>query len=127
MRTNPAIPATAGAAVLPRRIVKPGAAAGLAIQAAAATDKLWGVSDSLGAAAAGDRLAVYLSGDAVEIEVGGNIARGDLITADANGKAVTAAPAAGAACRTIGVANDSYVAGDIGEFRLAPGSVTTPA
>lgn len=127
MRTNPAIPYTAGAAVLPRRIVKFGAADGQAIQAAAATDKLIGVSDSLGAAAAGDRVAVYQSGDAVEIDVGGNITRGDQVTADANGKAVTAAPAAGAACRVIGIANNSYVAGDVGEFRLAPGSLTTPA
>lgn len=127
MRTNPALPYTAGAAVLPRRIVKPGAADGAAIQAAGATDKLFGVSDSLGAAAAGDRLAVYQSGDAVEIDVGGNITRGDLITADANGKAIASAPAAGARQRVIGVANNSYVAGDVGEFRLAPGADTTPA
>lgn len=127
MRTNPATPFAAGAAVLPRRIVKHGAADGLVIQAAAATDKLLGVSDSLGATAANDSVSVYLSGDAVEIDVGGVIARGSQITADADGKAVVAAPAAGATCRTIGIALKTYASGDVGEFRLSPGSVTTPA
>ena len=59
--------------------------------------------------------------------MGGAITRGDLVTADAAGKAITAAPAAGAACRTIGIALKTYANGDVGEFRLAPGSVTTPA
>lgn len=119
MRTNPALPLTAGAAVAPRRIVKFGAADGVVIQAAAAADMSIGVSDSLGASAAGDRCEVYTSGPGVEIDVGGNITRGAPITSDANGKAVAAAPAAGANVRIIGFAMASYAAGDIGEFDLS--------
>ncbi|MFN3513452.1 MAG: capsid cement protein [Phenylobacterium sp.] len=120
MRTNPAMPYTAGAAVAPRRIVKFGAADGVVVQSAAATDLSIGVSDSLGAAAAGDGCEVYTSGQGVEIDVGGNITRGQKIVADANGKAVAAAPAQGANVQIVGFANASYVAGDIGEFHLAP-------
>lgn len=126
MRVNPATPLIAGAAVLARRIVK-FSADDTVIQATAATDSIVGVSDSLGAGAAGDRCEVYLSGDQVEIDVGGTIARGAEITADSSGKAVAASPAAGATCRTLGIALRTYASGDIGLFRLAPSSKTTPA
>lgn len=125
MRVHPALPLIAGAVIAPRRIVK-FSAAKTVIQAAAATDSLIGVSDSLGAAA-GERVEVYTSGPGVEIEVGGNIARGAEITSDAVGRAVTAAPAAGATCRIIGIAMDTYVLGDVGDFILTQASKTTPA
>ncbi|WP_374569680.1 capsid cement protein [Phenylobacterium sp.] len=126
MRTLPAIPLTAGAAIAPRRYVK-FSADRTVIQATAATDAIIGVSDSLGAAAQGDRVEVYVLGAELEVEAGGNITRGDELTSDANGKAVAAAPAAGATCRTAGVAMGSYVAGDVAEYLAAPGSKTTPA
>lgn len=121
MRPAPAYPYTAGAAVLARRIVKFSADLTV-IQATAATDDLVAVSDSLGAAAAGDRCECY-AGGVVEIEVGGNIARGKQVTADANGKAVQAAPGAGVNNRIIGIAQATYVAGDFGEFLFTAGSL----
>lgn len=126
MRNAPATPLTAGAAILPRRFVKY-SADGVVIQATAATDAIIGVSDSLGAAALGDRVEIYQLGTHLEVDFGGTVARGAEITSDANGKAVAAAPAAGTACRTAGFTQKSYVSGDIGEYFAAPGSKTTPA
>lgn len=125
MRNQPANTFTAGAAILPRRFVK-FSADRTVIQATAATDLIIGVSDSLGAAAAGDRVEVYQLGTHVEVVAGGNIARGVEITSDANGKAVTAAPAAGATCRTAGIAMGSFVADDVAEYLASPSSKTTP-
>lgn len=108
----------AGAAIAPHRICKPGAADGEALQAAAAGDAQFGVSDELGADAAGDRVDIFTVGT-VEVEYGGNVTRGDQLTADAVGKAVTAI----ATNRTIGIARVSGVDGDIVLVQLAPGTV----
>lgn len=131
----------AAGAVAPRRIVAFGAADGrgtpAAAQAAAATDALFGVSDSLGAAA-GTPADITLSGLA-EVEYGGDVAAGDLLTADAQGRAVAAArhtheenlaetytqeaeTAAAAGARTIGIAMMAGVAGDIGSVHVVPGA-----
>lgn len=117
---------TAGAAVAAHRIVKHGSGDRAAIQAAAATDLIIGVSDSLGAAASGDSMDVILSGIA-NVEYGGNVTRGQLLTSDADGKAVAAAPAATASNRIIGVAQVSGVSGDIGKVHIQLGSVTNGA
>ena len=109
---------TAGAAIAPYRIVKSGAADGDAIQAAAAADAMFGVSDDLGADAAGDRVDVHTAGT-VEVEYGGAVTRGAQLTADADAKAVTGA----AGNRVVGVARVSGVAGDIGLVQLSPGTV----
>ncbi len=109
---------TAGGAINPYRICKPGAADGAAIQGAAAADKSFGISDSLGADAVNDRVDIYTMGT-VEVEYGGAVTRGDQLTSDANGKAVTAA----AGNRTIGLARISGVDGDIGLCQIAPGTV----
>ncbi|MDH5524449.1 MAG: DUF2190 family protein [Desulfobulbaceae bacterium] len=113
---------TAEAVVNPYRFVKPGAADGGAVQAAAVTDAIFGVSDSMGADASGDRLDVHTLGP-VEVEYGGTVTRGDELTSDADGKAVTAAPAAGVNNRVGGIARVSGVAGDIGLVQLAPGQI----
>jgi len=112
----------AGAAISPYRIVKPGAADGEVIQAAAVGDALFGVSDSLGADADGDRVDIITMGVA-EVELGGTVTRGGLITSDANGKGVAAAPAVGVNNRVIGVARVSGVAGDIIDVQLCPGQI----
>jgi hypothetical protein len=112
----------AGAAISPYRIVKPGAADNKAIQAAAVSDAMFGVADSLGAAAAGDRVDVITSGVA-EVELGGTVTRGGMITSDANGKGVAAAPAAGTNNRVIGIARVSGVSGDIIDVQLSPGQI----
>lgn len=112
---------SAEAAIAAYRIVKFGAADGGVLQAAAATDKLVGVTDRLAAAVAGDRIDVVRSGIA-EVEYGGTVAAGDLLTADASGRAIVASAAAGSNVRVIGVAEVAGVVGDIGSLLIDSGS-----
>lgn len=105
----------AGAAIAARRVVK-FEADGDVVQAAAATDAVIGVSD-LGAAA-GQTVDVILS-DTAAVEYGGPVTFGAPLTADADGKAVVAAPAAGANNWIIGQAMVDGVAGDIGLVHIA--------
>lgn len=88
-------------------------------QAAAVSDAVVGVADSLGAGS-GETLDVILDGVAT-VQYGGNVAVGALLTTDANGKAVTAAPAAGANNRIIGVALVAGVADDLGSVLIRQG------
>jgi hypothetical protein len=110
---------TADAAIGKYRIVKFGAADGGVAQAAAATDLLIGVTGRV-APVLGERVDVSRSG-ILEVEYGGAVTRGDLLTSDASGRAIVAAPAAGANVRTIGVAEVSGVLGDIGSLLVVPG------
>lgn len=105
----------AAGAIGARRIVK-FAAGGAVAQAAAATDALLGISD-LGADA-GRTVDVILS-DTASVEYGGPVAYGDMLTADAEGRAVVAAPAAGANVSIIGQAMLDGVLGDIGVVHIA--------
>lgn len=102
----------AGAAVPRRRIVKFGADNVSVLIGAAATDLLLGISAEIDADA-GQPCDIHLQGIA-SVEFGGNVTRGDLLTSDANGRAVAVAPAAGANVRSIGIALASGVANDIG-------------
>jgi hypothetical protein len=111
----------AGAAVAARRIVKFGSGDTAVVQAAAATDLSIGVSD-LGASS-GEYCDVIVDGIAL-VEYGGEVTRGQLLTADSNGKAIAAAPAATATARAIGVAMVSGVSGDIGSVLIAHSAVT---
>lgn len=108
-----------GAAIAAYRIVKFGADDDSVIQAAAATDYLVGVANNLGASATDTRVDCHLAG-CVEVEFGAGITRGQLLTADADGKATPAAPGAGSNVRVAGVAAVSGVAGDIGSMLLCP-------
>ncbi len=112
---------TAEAAIAPYRIVKHGAADGGVVQGAAAADAVFGVTGELGAAN-GARIDVHLAGQP-DVEYGAVVVRGAPLVADAAGKAITAAPAAGANARIIGFATVSAVAGDIAPMDLAPGSM----
>ena len=112
----------AGAAVAAYRIVKFGADDDHAIQGAAVGDALFGVGDELGADAAEDSLDVTVDGIA-EVEFGGTITRGGLVTSDSVGKAVAAAPATGVNNRVVGIAWVSGVSGDIGQVLLQPGQI----
>lgn len=111
----------AEAAVTKRRIVKLGTADGKVLQGAAATDAIFGVSTEIDAAI-NERCDVHLAG-MVEVEVGGTIARGDPITADANGKAVKAVPATGVNNRIVGWADVAAVSGDVFDMLLAQGQI----
>lgn len=96
------------------RLVKFGAADGGVLQASAATDALIGVAKPLDEAyASGDRLEVVRAGIA-EVEYGGTVTRGDNLTSDANGKAITAAYGE----QIIGRAEVSGVSGDIGSVMI---------
>lgn len=101
-------------------IVKVGAADHGALAAAAVSDKIIGVAGSVGAAS-GERVDVIMSGIATVL-YGGTVARGDVLTTDSSGRAVTAAPAAGTNNRTIGIAQISGVVGDLGAVNIALGA-----
>jgi hypothetical protein len=113
-------------AITPRRIVKFGAADGGVLQATAVSEALLGVAVGLGslttAYATGERVDVLLGGTA-QVEYGGTVARGDWLTTDASGRAVTANPGAGVNNNVIGRAMLSGVVGDWGEVFLAPGRI----
>lgn len=80
----------ADAAITKRRIVKFGSADNKAAQASTNSDRFLGVCEgALGAASAGDPVDVIRSGIA-NVDYGGTITRGDRLTADSNGKAISA-------------------------------------
>lgn len=113
---------TAGAAIAARRIVKHGGADGAVIQGAAATDALIGVCVQPAGAALNERVDVAHEGIA-DVEYGGTVTRGGLLTSDATGRAVAAAPGAGVNNRIIGVAVVSGAISDIGQVLIALGSL----
>ena len=81
-----------------------------------------GVNTDL-AIVANERVEVAVQGIAF-VEAGAAIAIGVLVTTDASGRGVTAAPAAGVNNRHVGIALDAAVAaGDIIRVLLSPGSV----
>lgn len=107
------------AAIAGYRILKASAANGTVEIASAATDKLIGVSDSLGVEASGIA-DVGLSGQG-EVCLGGNVAFGDELTSDANGKAITAPTTNSAQIRIIGIAHAAGVLNDVIPYHIAPG------
>lgn len=107
------------AAVAAYRIVKFGAADGDVTHATAAADASIGITNRSASNAAGERVEVVRAGLA-EVEYGGAITCGQLLTADAQGRAVAAAGAA----RVIGVAEYTGVAGDIGVVLIAPSTTS---
>lgn len=120
---NPILTKTrvADGAITKHRIVKPGSDDDSVAQASAATDALMAVATEL-AAADTERVDVTYVG-VVEVEYGGNVTRGQLLTSDADGKAIAAAPATGANMSVIGRAVVSGVSGDIGSVHIAPGQI----
>ncbi len=90
-------------------------------QATASTEILIGVFQHT-TVNAGDEVRVMLDGIS-RVVIGGAVARGDYLTSDANGKAVTAAPGAGVNANVIGRAMASGVANDIIPVHLSPGRI----
>lgn len=113
---------TADAAIGAYRLVINGAADGNVAQAAGVAAALIGVTDRLAAAVAGDRIDIVRGGIA-EVEYGATVARGDPLTSDATGRAVTAAPAAGVNNYILGYAEVSGVVGDIGCVYITAGRI----
>ena len=112
---------TAEGAIPAARIVKFGAADYGVLQAAAVGDFLIGVSLPNIAAATGESCDVIHEGIA-ELQLGASVTRGALLTSDASGQGVVAAPAAGTNNRVIGVALVSGVSGDIIPVLISPGT-----
>jgi hypothetical protein len=112
---------TAGGAINPYRLVR-FSAAETVVQAAAATESMFGVNTDL-TIVSGERLEIMTQGIAW-VEAGAAITSGALVTADSLGRGVTAAPAAGVNNRHVGIALDAAVAaGDQIRVLLSPGSV----
>lgn len=115
------LPFFAGGTIAPNLLVKIGAADQTVIAAAAATDKILGVSVMNITALSGDRVDVVVNGE-YEVKLGGTVARGDFITSDASGLGVAAAPAAGTNNGVVGMALEAGVAGDLIAVQLSPGT-----
>ena len=109
----------AEAAVTAHRIVQFGATDGAVLHAAAAADKSIGVSMELDTALGG-RVDVVRTG-MPDVEYGGTVAAGDLLTSDSVGRAVVANPGAGANVRIVGTAEVAAVSGDIAPMTLSLG------
>lgn len=121
--SNPGLIKTfvAGGAIARYRIVRM-SAADTVVQAAAATDALVGATTDI-AADSGERTDIVMSGIAI-IEAGAAIALTAFVTSDAQGRAVAAAPAAGANNRIVGIPLEPAVAaGDLIRVALSPGGV----
>lgn len=111
----------AGAAIGRYLIVKFGGDDDTVVPAAAATDALIGINGETDVENAAG-IDVYHS-NVHQVRAGGAITRGDLITSDADGKAVTAAPATGVNNAVIGRALASGVAEDIIPVLISPGQI----
>ena len=111
----------AEAAVPAFTVVKLGTADGNVLPGAAVADFIFGTSTDI-AAAINERCDVICEGVA-DVLYGGAVTRGTLLTTDASGRAVTAAPAAGVNNRVIGVALISGVLGDVGSVLLSAGQI----
>jgi hypothetical protein len=97
-------------------------AAETVVQAAAATEAMFGVNTDL-TIVSGERVEVMTHGIAW-VEAGAAITIGLPLTSDASGRAVAAAPAAGVNNRIIGIALDAAVAaGDQIRVLLSPGQI----
>lgn len=103
--------AKAGAAFSQFVAVKMGADDDHVIKGAAVSDMTIGIAQDA-ATAAEDEVRVRLLGIS-RMLIGGTVTRGDSLTCDANGKGLTAAPAAGTNNWVIGRALASGVNGDI--------------
>lgn len=111
---------TAALAIPRLTIAKWGAADGTVTPAADGAAFLVGIQAEIDCDV-GDRASMTMIGNIEDVIYGGNVTRGQPLTAGAGGKAVVAAPAAGANVYIIGFAEVSGVANDIGSVLIAPG------
>lgn len=105
----------AAAAIAGRKLVTFGTGKTV-VEATAATDPIIGIAEQIGSSDNG-RVDVIINGIA-EAVAGGNITRGNVLTADATGNVVVSAQATD---RIIGIAMDDAVAGDVVDVLIAQG------
>lgn len=119
---------SAGGAVNPCRFVKAGAADNAVIQAISGAAMMFGVTEQVvgtgtsNVAASGDMVDVVKDGLAY-LELGDTVTRGDVLTADANGKGIPTVIVAGTPIYYGAIAEVSGVAGDIIPVKVSPGVV----
>jgi len=104
------------AAISGRTLVTFGAADGEVVAATAVTDTLIGVAEQIGSRD-NDRVDVVIGGIA-EANAGGNITRGDILTTDGSGRAVTSAAGTD---RIVGIAMQNGVVGDVIDILITQG------
>lgn len=109
-------------AITKRRLVKYGAADGAGVPAVDGAAYIVGVNSDVDVAI-GERASVFGVGNIADVEYGGTVTRGDPLTADATGRAVTAAPAAGVNIFIGGFAEVSGVVGDVGSMVVHPARI----
>lgn len=97
-------------------LVKFGAADGTGVPAVDATAYIRGVSSDIDTEI-NQRASVFMVGNIADVIYGGTVARGDPLTADASGRAITATTAGQ---RCVGFAEISGAVGDIGSVDIAP-------
>lgn len=103
-------------------LVKFNGVAGQVAVAAAATDEVVGVTGDVDVVA-GERVDVIHLCEAQAV-AGAAIAAGKFLVSDAAGRAVAAAPGAGANVRTVGYAREAAAAlGDVIQIMVQPGSM----
>ena len=110
---------TATALIRANRLVAHGAADGTVVEATVSTAAIIGVQSELDCAA-NDRASVAMVGNIEEVVYGGNVARGDPLTSDGQGRAIKAVPAAGVNAFCVGFAEVSGVVGDLGTVTISP-------
>ncbi|MBB4266898.1 capsid cement protein [Roseospira visakhapatnamensis] len=111
---------TSSAPINPHRIVAATGTDGQIAQAGAPTDTLIGVTGPRGAEAAGKPVDVMLS-SVQPVTAGGAFAFGDPLTSASDGKAVLAAPAAGANARIVGIALEAGATDALTRILVVPG------
>ena len=119
---RPLIKSFVGAADIAAYLIAKAAAptTGTTVQtAAAATDVLVGITGSMGGQS-GQPVDLTILGPG-EVRIGGNVAFGDPLTSDANGKAIKAVAAAGTTKFIVGYALAAGAADDVIPVRIAPG------
>ncbi len=89
--------------------------------ATSGTVPLVGVSDRMGADTGG--MCDVHRGSLVAVQLGGAVAAGDPLTANATGLAIKAVPGAGTNLNIIGFADQPGVSGDIIDVFIAPGVI----
>ena len=114
---------TGAEAIAARRIAAFADTEGEVAQATGGAAPIAGVIGIHACEGAGRRAEVIQHGYA-EVDFGGDVAQGDPLSADAQGRAVAALPAAGSTVWILGYANQDGAAGEYGQVRVAPGLLT---
>lgn len=93
------------------------------VLAAAATDEIMGVLMDKPASGEWGAVAMISKGGKAPVKYGGTVAKGDKLTSDASGLAITTTTAGN---KVIGIAVKAGVANDIGEVDLGVGPSVVP-